>query len=293
MNVALIGARGQLGTALQDALAGDVTPLNREQIDLADAASVAAALTALQPDVVVNAAAYNFVDRAEDEPDVAFAVNGLGPRNLALYCRDHDAVLVHVGSDYVFSGTVCCGERAFARGMPYREPDTPGPQSAYAVSKLAGEAFVRSLCPRHVVVRTCGLYGQAGSAGKGNFVTTMLRLAGERDELSVVDDQRCTPTSAADLAGWIARLIETGACGVYHATNSGSATWCEFAREILRLAGIDVPVRPITTAAFGAKAARPAYSVLCCRKLETVLGAACRGWQDALAEYVESVRRSV
>ncbi|MFQ5732876.1 MAG: dTDP-4-dehydrorhamnose reductase [Planctomycetaceae bacterium] len=290
MHIALIGASGQLGTALNSALAGTgtVTALTRKQIDIADAASVVETLSSLKPDTVINAAAYNFVDRAEEEPEVAFAVNGLGPRNLALYCRRHDSILVHVGSDYVFSG-MSTGEGA-VRDTPYRESDTPNPRSAYAVSKLAGESFVRAICSRHFVVRTCGLYGAATSPGKGNFVKTMLRLAGERDELTVVDDQRCTPTSAADLAGWIARLIGTDVYGLYHATNSGSATWCEFAREILRIAGIDVPVRPVTTAEFGAKAPRPIYSVLCCEKLETTLGVTFRPWQPALADYVQAER---
>lgn len=289
MNIALIGARGQLGTALQSVLAGRVTPLDRDEIDVGNRDSVQAVLAQTAPDAVVNAAAYNFVDRAEQEPQTAFAVNAFGPRNLAAFCRDRDLPLVHVSTDYVFSGKVEAaglGTAGAARQMPYRETDAPEPQSAYAVSKLAGELFVRSGCRRHYILRTCGLYGPSSNAGKGNFVTTMLRLGLNRDEVRIVDDQRCTPTAARDLAEWIAALLETEAYGTFHATNAGSATWFEFAVEIFRVAKRDVKTVPITTAEFGAKAARPGYSVLDCGKLQQTLGITVRPWQEALAEYV-------
>ena len=279
MRIALIGAHGQLGTALQSCLAGDVIALEQEDIEITDARSVETALTAAGSDCVINAAAYNLVDQAEDEPDVAYAVNSLGPRNLAVYCGERNIQLLHVSSDYVFG---LDGERT----TPYRETDAPGPLSAYGTSKLAGEYFVQSRCPRHFVVRTCGLYGQLGPRAMGNFVETMLRLGSERDELSVVDDQRCTPTATADLARAIAALVETGEYGLYHATNSGDMTWYEFACEIFRLAGIDVTVNPITSAQFGAKALRARYSVLDNRKLTAAIGFQLPAWQDALARYL-------
>jgi dTDP-4-dehydrorhamnose reductase len=334
MKIALIGARGQLGTALQATLGENVVPLDRSRIDVGDAGSVEACLSVVKPDLVVNAAAYNFVDRAEQEPEAAHRVNALGPKYVAEYCEGHDAALLHVSTDYVFSGLVRDGVAEAAsfrtdagsvghgepavRTQPYAETDEPEPQSVYAKSKLAGEEFVRGLCHRHFVLRTCGLYGRAQSAGKGNFVKTMLRLAGERDELRVVNDQRCTPTSAADLAAWIAALIGTDAYGLYHATSAGSCTWYEFAVEIFRCAtdcrlslrertpaeAIEneqanapfrgakgdntrrVSVAPISTAEFGAAAKRPPFSVLDCSKLQQVTGLTFRPWETALAEYV-------
>lgn len=289
MKIAVVGSRGQLGTALRSALNEDVVRLDRPEFDMTDATAVEQGLANAKPDVVINAAAYNFVDKAEDEPQAAFAVNALGPRNLALACAQRDIPLVHISSDYVFSGRIDFLGTQADRPMPYRETDTPDPLCAYAISKLAGEHFVRGICERRFVLRTCGLYGPAESEGKGNFVTTMLRLAGERDELSIVADQHCTPTSAADLAGWIAKLIPTEAYGLYHATNAGETTWCDFAREIFRLANVDIAIREITTAEFGAKAARPRYSVLRCEKLRQTVESELRPWQEALAEYVGSL----
>lgn len=285
--IALVGAKGQLGTALQSVLGNEVIPLGHGDIEISDAADVDAKLAQAVPGVVINAAAYNLVDKAEEEPEAAFAVNAVGPRNLARFCAEREIPLVHVSTDYVFSGRVVSGGLHTAREIPYAETARPEPCSAYAVSKLAGEFFVKQHCPRHYVVRTCGLYGPVPEPGYGNFVETMLRLASDRDELRIVDDQHCVPTSVADLAGWIAKLIETETYGLYHATNSGSATWCEFAREIFRLANVNVKVTPITTAEFGAAAARPAYSVLDCRKLERVLNTEFRPWQQALAEFIE------
>ena len=280
MRILLIGAGGQLGTALSGCLTGEILPFNSSDLDISNATLVRQAVPAARPDLVINAAAYNFVDRAEDERDRAFAVNALGPRFLAETCASLDIPLVHVSSDYVF------GKDA-GRRMPYGETDPPGPLGDYARSKLSGEGFVQAACPKHFILRTCGLYGQAVSPGKGNFVTTMLRLGGERGTVSVVDDQWCTPTAAADLAGWVAELIATDKYGLYHATNSGSTTWCRLAREVFRCAGMKVEVKPITTAEFGAKAGRPAYSVLDSSKLEAVIGRRLRPWEEALTEYLK------
>lgn len=282
MRIALLGVHGQLGAALANSLSVTVIPLTSADVDVSDSAQVAAALDAAGPDLVVNASAYNFVDKAEDEPARAYAVNALGPRNLADWCARHEAPLVHVSSDYVFGLDA-------ARQTPYVETDLPGPLGAYAVSKLAGEAFVRSLCPRHYIFRTCGLYGEARSAGKGNFVKTMLRLGKERGAVSVVDDQWCTPTSAVDLAGAIARLIATDQYGLFHATNSGETTWYRLAVEIFRLANLNVEVRPVTTAEYPTKARRPPYSVLDSSKLSVAIGVPLPAWQDALASYVRRI----
>lgn len=281
MRIALVGGRGQLGTALAGILQGDLVPLGSDAFDVAAPDQVHAKLDAAEPQLVINASAYNFVDRAEDEPERAYAVNALGPRNLASWCGKHDVPLVHVSTDYVFGLDA-------ARRSPYAESDLPGPLGAYAVSKLAGEAFVQSLATKHYVVRTCGLYGKAVSHGKGNFVETMLRLGRERDSLSVVDDQWCTPTSALDLARAIGRLISTEKYGLYHATASGETTWCRLAQEVFRLAGLKVSVKPITTAGYPTKARRPAWSVLDTRKLTAAIGAPLPSWQESLAEYLAS-----
>ena len=285
MRIAIIGAAGQLGSDLLprlQALRHDVLSLGHADIEITDAARVAAVLEPLQPQFVINAAAYNLVDKAEEEPEVAYAVNGLGPRNLARFCERQSIGLLHISSDYVF-GRVHDSNRA-----PLDEKALPAPNSAYSVSKLAGEYFVRGECSRHFVVRTCGLYGVAAlrGLGKGNFVETMLRLGRDRKQLRVVNDQRCTPTATADLADVLARLIATDAYGLYHATNNGDMTWCELAREIFRIAQLDIEVTPITTAEFGAKARRPEFSVLDCRKLAAVMGTQMPDWHDALARYL-------
>ena len=281
MRIAVVGALGQLGTDLLSCIEGDVAALDLDEIDITDWRSVDTALTALKPELVINVAAYNFVDRAEDEPEVAFAVNAFGPRNLARFCADNDIVLLHVSTDYVFGHDT-------ERAAPYNELDAPGAISAYGTSKLAGEHFVRSLCPRHFVVRTCGLYGHAaaGGRGKGNFVETMLRLGAERDELRVVDDQWCTPTSTADLALALCALAKTDAYGLYHSTNTGSTTWCRLAQEIFRQTDCPVHVTAITSAEFPTKANRPRYSVLDTSKLAETIGFASPCWQDALAAYL-------
>jgi dTDP-4-dehydrorhamnose reductase len=283
MRVALVGAAGQLGTALAASQApGDVIfPLTHADVEIRDPASVDAALSATAADCVMNAAAYNFVDRAEDEPELAHAVNAVGPQNLARWCARHDVALVHVSTDYVFSGG--------ARGTPYVETDQPTPASAYARSKLAGEEFVQSECPSHYVVRTCGLYGRAQSAGKGNFVRTMLKAASEGRALRVVDDQHCTPSFATDVAAAIWHLLRTGRFGLYHVTNEGATTWYGFAREIFRIAGVDANLTAILSPDFPQKAKRPAYSVLDCSKLAATIGDGLPNWQDALARYVPQI----
>ncbi|MFG0296652.1 MAG: dTDP-4-dehydrorhamnose reductase [Maioricimonas sp. JB045] len=278
MRAAIIGARGQLGTELTTLLGDEVVPLTRDELDITDQPAVLRTLREVQPDVVINAAAWNGVDLAEEQPSAAFAVNALGPRHLAMFCGLEEVPLVHVSTDYVFG-------LDSGHAVPWREEDPPGPASAYGVSKLSGEYFARSV-PQHFIIRTCGLYGRTPKPGYGNFVQTMLRLGHERDELCVVDDQHCTPTSVRDLASAIHSLVKTGAFGLYHVTNSGRTTWYGFASEIFRQAVIDVHLRPITTTEYGAPAARPAFSVLDCSKFEATTGQMLRSWQEALADYL-------
>jgi len=280
MTIALIGATGQLGTALAQRWAGDVVCLDHEQLDLADRQQVHSVLETLEPDTVVNAAAYNQVDLAEQHPLTACTVNALGPRYLTEYCAAHDVRLVHFSSDYVFG-------QDGSRDRPYTEQDLPGPISAYGSSKLAGETFVQGGCPKHFVIRTCGLYGQASRPGGTNFVNTMLRLAAAGQPLRVVADQYCTPTSTTSLADAVCQLLETEQYGLYHATNSGHTSWREFARLIFELQGLQIEVQPITSDEFGAPARRPPYSVLDCSKLTGIIGGPLPTWQQALADHLQ------
>jgi dTDP-4-dehydrorhamnose reductase len=245
------------------------------------------ALTELRPGVVINCAAYNYVDRAEDEPEAAFAVNAWGVRQLAQICRDLDCTLAHFSTDYVFGSDQ-------GRRVPYTEGDAPGPVSVYGLSKLAGEYLVRSICPKHFIIRTCGLYGVWGSGGKGsNFVETMLRLAGQGKPLRVVADQTCTPSYTADVASATAALLRTGRYGLYHVTNTGSCSWHEFARTIFELARVPADLAPTTSREYGAPARRPAYSVLATSSYSTLGLPPLRPWHEALAVYLqERLQRS-
>lgn len=285
MRSLILGAAGQLARDLLPRLAGEVIPLTHDQADLTRPDTLRAALAAHRPDVVINCAAYNFVDRAEGEPEAAFSVNAWGVRNLAIACRDLDCTLVHFSTDYVFG--LDAGRRE-----PYRETDAPGPVSVYGLSKLAGEYVVRSLCPKHLVLRTCGLYGLWGSGGKGgNFVETMLRVAAGGKPIRVVSDQFCTPSYTVDVAAATADLVQGGHLGLYHLTNAGLCSWFEFARAIFQSAGLTVDVKPITTQEYGAAARRPAYSVLDTNAHNALGLHPLRPWREALAAYLEERKR--
>jgi len=280
MRFAVLGALGQLGRDLCPRLGGEVLPLGRADADLVQPGAVGQLFDRLRPDVVVNCAAYNFVDRAESEPEAAFAVNAWAVRELALVCRDRNCLLVHYSTDHVFGLDA-------ARSTPWLETDAPGPVSVYGLSKLSGEYLVRGICPRHLVLRTCGLYGHHGSGGKGgNFVETMLRVARQGKPLRVVGDQVCTPTSTVDVASLTLGLLNLGAEGLFNVTNEGSCSWFEFAKTIFELSSIEAKLTAITSAEFAAAARRPAYSVLSTAKVSS-LGLSPRSWREALAEYLK------
>ncbi len=278
----VLGAAGQLGSDLCSKLPGQVIPLTRAELDVTDAAAISRVLGPLRPDVVLNCAAYNFVDRAEEEPEQAFAVNALVPRRLAEVCRDLASLLVHFSTDYVFGLDA-------TRQSPYAESDAPGPLSVYGTSKLAGEHFVRTIAPRHLVIRTCGLYGRRGSGGKGtNFVETMLRLSEQGTPLRVVSDQICTPSYTVDVADAVVQLLRTNSHGLYHFTNAGQCSWYEFAEVIFDWSGVRADLRPITSQEYGSRARRPHYSVLRSAHPATP---ALRMWREALAASLEERRR--
>ncbi len=285
MKYALIGSAGQLGRDLAPRLPGDVMSLTRADIDLSRPDTLRPALEPLRPDVVINCAAYNFVDKAETEPEAAFAVNAWGVRILAQACRDLDCTLVHFSTDYVFG-------LDDARRAPWTEDDAPGPLGVYGLSKLAGEYLVRATCPKHYVIRTCGLYGVWGSGGKGgNFVETMLRVAGQGKPLRVVSDQVLTPSYTVDVATATAALIGTGRYGLYHLVNTGECSWYEFARTIFELADVQADLSTITTAERKDPARRPAYSVLSTEKVRKAGVPGIRNWREALTAYLEERRK--
>ena len=271
MLVAVLGANGQLGTDLvKEAGDRDVVPVT--DVDIRDEKAVRDLVGRLNPHLIVNAAAYVDVEGCETDRERAFAVNAYGVRNLV----ETGVRLVQVSTDYVFDG---------AARQPYREDDRPEPINVYGESKLAGEVFAHG----HLIVRSSGLYGIAATRAKGNFVRTMLRLGRERGEVSVVTDQVLAPTNTEDLARALWEMVDAGATGIYHATNSGQCSWFEFAQAIFDLSRMDVAVRPTDTATLNYKARRPAFSVLDNSKLARVGITPLRPWRDALAAHLEAL----
>jgi len=281
MKFAVLGAAGQLAQDLCPRLPGEVIPLTRQQADLTRSETLRKTLGDIRPDVVINCAAYTFVDKAESEPEIAFAINAWGVRDLAMICRALDCILVHFSTDHVFGFDE-------SRRTPYTETDSPGPVSVYGLSKLAGEYLTRSICPKHFVIRTCGLYGVWGSGGKGgNFVETMLRLAAQGKSLRVVADQTCTPSYTVDVATAAVALTETGRYGLYHLTNSGSCTWFEFAKTIFQTNGTKVDLTAIPTNEYPLPARRPAFSVLSSRARHALGLPHVRHWSEAVSAYLQ------
>ncbi|MFV0299108.1 MAG: dTDP-4-dehydrorhamnose reductase [Hyphomicrobiaceae bacterium] len=289
MRLLIAGWHGQLATALLDLAPGDpdvkALAAGRPALDLCEPASITRAMTDFGPDIVINAAAYTAVDKAETDQQAAFALNRDGPGLLAEAAARRGAAIIHVSTDYVFDGR---------KPTSYVEDDPTGPLSVYGKSKLAGEQAVQAANPRHAIVRTAWVH----SAGGNNFVKTMLRLAGERDHLRVVDDQIGSPTYAPHLAAAMLALARrivaadatSPAWGIYHAAGSGEVTWCGLAREIFRvssaLGGPSAEVEAITTADYPTPAPRPANSRLDCGKLATMHGIHMPPWQDGVAEGV-------
>jgi dTDP-4-dehydrorhamnose reductase len=282
MPVVVIGANGQLAHDLIPALAGagyEVTGFLHSQIEITNINSVREILGKIPHDTVINTAAYHKVDELEENPSRAFSVNSIGPYNLASVCRETGATLIHLSTDYVFSGQ---------KGRPYLESDAPSPVNIYGISKAAGEMAIRYVCPHHYIIRTSGLYGAAGPSGKGsNFVDLMIKLAGEGKPIRVVNDQTLTPTTTKALSAQIVKLLPIEEYGTFHATCQGECTWFDFAAGIFKHCGLRPSLSPQTTAQSGAKAVRPAYSVLENAHLKRLGQDIMPSWQQALGEYLK------
>ena len=271
--ILVIGCNGMLGSDLMALLGDRARGVDIQDIDITSLESVERVVTSLRPSVVINCAAYTDVDGCESNQSTAMRVNGEGVAHLAMVTRGTGAKLVQISTDYVFNG---------GKGTPYVENDQTGPLSVYGESKLRGEKSA-SGNPDHLVVRTQWLYGLHGN----NFIETMLRLAGERDQLTVVDDQTGSPTWSVDLSKAILTLLNKGCRGIYHAANSGFCSWNEFARAIFEEAGLTITVNSMTTAELNRPANRPLYSTLDCQKLEKETGFRLQPWRDALREYLK------
>ena len=288
MKILITGSKGQLGNELQDIIKSgkcdicnmpervkeyEVIALDVEDLDITSFESLKKVLEKEKPDVVINCAAATNVDGCESNVDLAFKINSLGPRNLAIICERIDAKLVQVSTDYVFSG----------QGIkPLTEFDLTAPYSVYGKNKLLGESYVREFSSKYFIVRTAWLYGRVGK----NFVYTMMKLGEEKEVLNVVNDQRGNPTNANDLAYHILKLIETEEYGVYHCTGKGECSWYEFAKEIMDLSNRKCKVNPCTSQEYKTPAKRPEYSSLDNMMLRATVGDDMREWKDALKSFI-------
>ncbi|MEP6515493.1 dTDP-4-dehydrorhamnose reductase [Microcoleus vaginatus] len=283
MKILLAGGSGQLAQELQPILlsSGEVIAVDRTRLDLSQPESIRQAMAEIQPDLVVNAGAYTAVDKAESEPELANAVNGIAPGILAEECEKLGASLMHFSTDYVFDGS---------HGSAYLETDSTNPLGSYGKSKLAGEEAIRKAGNRHIIIRTAWVYG---NGGKGNFVKTMLRLGKEREEIRVVADQIGSPTWTGDLSAATSQIIPLlgqESFGTYHYTNSGVCSWYDFAIAIFEEAaqlGLPLKVQrviPITTSEYPTPAKRPAFSVLSTVKISALLGTYPPHWRQGLRQ---------
>ena len=297
MKILITGSNGQLGNELQKIVStgkaeigavseeiknAEVFAMDVDILDITNLEQVKKVLNEVKPDVVINCAAATNVDGCEANQDLAFKINSLGPRNLAMVAEELGAKIVQVSTDYVFSGV---GE------APLKECDLVAPVSVYGKTKLLGEEFVRDFSSKYYIVRTAWLYGYVGH----NFVYTMMKLGKDRDTLNVVNDQLGNPTHANDLAYHILKLIQTEEYGVYHCTGKGECSWYNFASEIMKLSGRNCTVNPCTSEEYKSmypnSADRPAYSSLDNMMLRCTIGDEMRDWKDALKTFMDNVEK--
>ena len=279
MKILITGSDGMLGHDLADVLKGkhELILTTSKTLDITDKNHVIDFVSSQKPDMLINAAAYTDVDGCEKNQELAYSVNGEGVRNLAMACKKIGCGLVHISTDYVFNGE---------NTRPWVEDDETGPISVYGKSKLEGEKAICEILDKYFILRTAWLYGVNGR----NFPKTMLELSENHSKITVVYDEVGTPTYTLDLAHAISKLIETDCYGIYHLTNSGSCSWCEFARYIFEIAGADVEVVPVTADEFARPAPRPSYSVLENRNWVENGFEPLRNYTEAIKEYIELIR---
>ena len=279
MKILITGSDGMLGHDLADVLKGkhELILTTSKTLDITDKNHVIDFVSSQKPDMLINAAAYTDVDGCEKNQELAYSVNGDGVRNLAMACKKIGCGLVHISTDYVFNGE---------NTRPWVEDDETGPISVYGKSKLEGEKAICEILEKYFILRTAWLYGVNGR----NFPKTMLELAENHSKITVVYDEVGTPTYTLDLAQAISKLIETDCYGIYHLTNSGSCSWCEFAKYIFEIAGADVEVVPVTADEFARPAPRPSYSVLENRNWVENGFEPLRNYTEAIKEYIELIR---
>jgi dTDP-4-dehydrorhamnose reductase len=281
MKILVTGAKGMLGTDLVrilDEHNHKVFATDIEELDITQFDSLKKMASDISPDVIINCAAYTDVDKAEEEPDKAFLINGIGVRNLALVCKDLDIDLCHISTDYVFDGT---------KKEPYTPLDSPNPINAYGYSKLAGEKYIQQICNKFTIIRTSWLYGKYGK----NFVSTILNLAKKQKELRVVNDQIGSPTWTVTLSRVIAKIIRTKKYGIYHVTDKtkNGITWYEFAKEILKISGLKIDVLPAKTGEFPRPAKRPKNSLLDIKMSQLALNEDIPPWGKSLKMFLSEL----
>lgn len=287
MNVIVIGGSGQLGVDVISAFTNaghSVQNLTHELVEIADLNSCRQALAncSVTPNVVIDCAAFHQLERCEETPQTAFAVNALGARNLALLSREFGFLLVYISTDYVFDGI---------SSRRYLESDCPSPLNVYGNTKLSGELFVRAISPHHQVVRVSGLYGLSPCRGKGgrNFVQRMLELAEERKKIRVVTDEVLSPTYTVDAARQLLVLADSGETGLFHATAQGQCSWYEFAKEIFEITGADVDLQPAEPGEFPVKTSRPKFSALENGRLKALGIDVMPDWSSGLRRYLSEL----
>ena len=278
MKVLIIGSEGMLGHDLVDILSeeNEINTTTIDTLDITDIGKTIAKVQEISPDVVVHAAAFTDVNGSETKKDLAYSVNGIGTRNVAVACKETNSALVYICTDYVFDGE---------KGSSYQEYDQTNPLSVYGKTKLQGETYIRDILSKFYIVRTSWLYGYHGP----NFVTTMLKLAETMDTISVVNDQIGSPTYTMDLAKAISKLIKKPSYGIYHISNGGECSWYDYAKEIFEIAGIEINVKPVSTEEYPQPAPRPKYSVLENYNWKMEGFAEIRNYKDALQEYMKLI----
>jgi len=278
MKILITGYKGMLGLDLVDILENEnqheLVLTDIGELDITNLEEVKKMFNQEKPELIINVAAYTDVDGCETNRELAYSVNSIGPKNLAIASNENGAKLLHISTDYVFPGN---------NTKPYTEDDKTDPQSYYGLTKLEAEKFIKENMKNYFIVRTAWLYGINGK----NFVKTMLNLAKNNSEITVVNDQRGSPTFTVDLAHAICELIKTDKYGVYHVTNSDECTWYDFAKNIFELANMDVTVKPVNTEEYPTPAKRPKYSVLSHKKWNSSGFKPLRTYKNALNDYME------